>query len=517
MEVACIDAVGSWARRLIHSLLRSAQVGSLFFLAAACLAQDEAPGIGIDTLPPRVHEASGWKSTELVSRDSTSHSYNPAVAAASDGRLYAAWVELAPAAGAVFRLSVARRAPGNVQPWSASAVVAEAALEAGWFDMPCPSLAAGRGGRAHLAWNVDRADGAGGIYYSRLDPQTGVWSPASQVFSGRTRGCPKLVADANDNLHMVWAQSSGVFYRPFDNALNAWLETLRLSEEGETTASDIHWHSTVGTGPDGSMHVAWVAGDGGARSALYYRSRRPGVPWSTVQTVVMAEAAANCSPNTSYRDRPDYFSPTLAVGADGTVHLAWTQSICRRISVNDVAESHIFYRRYAPTSGWSAGEWVSAPLPAGLADRHASEPAIAIVPGVGPSSPLPISRVVAESVHLVWRERTHRWTQGTLDRILYRSLDPASAAWTDVYEVQLFDRPTAPGQGLGPEFSRPGIAVDGSAIRGVSVHTVWAYRTELLGSGPDADVFYRRNLHVESRMGFQTLPGTEPVRPRSSP
>lgn len=464
------------------------------------------PRIDPGDLPPTRPEPLGWNLTELVSRQSSVHSFNPDLAAAPDGQIYVAWVE-AGTTPPVMNLLVAQRPGGYGRSWSSATVAVTATPEASWFEKPCPSLAADNSLRVHMAWNVDRTDGAGGIYVSQRDPNTGAWSSATQVSSGQPRGCPTLAAGANGQLHLVWAQREGVYYRAFDPALNAWLETLRLSETNDT-----RWFATVGTGPDGSMHVAWVASGNSLNSALYYRSRHPGLPWTAVQTIATAQPPTQC-PGSSYRDGPADHNPAVAQGTDGTVHLAWTQRVCRVISVNHTPESHIFYKRYTPSAGWSAAEEISAPRPQGLADQQSTDPRIEIARGWGRIG-LPPSWVTAESVHVLWRELTHVWTRGNANRIVYRSLDAsAPQAWSELVEVQKFDRSVQPGQSAEPEFSRPALAVDGDAFGGVRVHAAWAYLTDLLNSGPDIDVFYRRKLHAQPRAQLGVRPGVLPVEP----
>jgi hypothetical protein len=432
-------------------------------------------------------ESVGWKFTELVSKNSTNDAYCPDIVTGSGGQQYVAWVETV-ANSLNRKLFLSHRAAGYGQSWSTPALVTEITLEHGWDDMPCPSLAAGGSDLLHVVWSVSRTDSAGGIYYKKYHQQTETWEPATQVVSGMIKGCPRLIAEANDNLHLVWAQSDGVYYRAFDKNLNGWLEVLRLSETADTYSAP-----ALAMGGDGSVHVAWVAGRTGSESALYYRNRNPGVPWFGVQLIAENKPATNCAANTRLKDYPAYLSPGMAADKDGNVHLAWTQMICRPISVNNVSEAHILYKRYSAATGWTAEEDISGPRPQGLADRNSTVPGLAIAysarhaiwpPGLGQK----------RALHVVWREKTYVWTSSYTNRIWYRNCDFASGAWSEPFEVQKFDEPMQSGQYV--EFSRPAVSVDSSRSRGVTVHTTWAYKTGLLDSGPDVDVFYRRYVHT---------------------
>jgi len=472
----------AWSvHRHVRTRLTAVLIGTLLTFASALPTWAQiSPGDEI-TPPP---ETTGWKFTELVSKNHADHAFNPDIATGSGGRQFVAWVETVPNT-ANRRLFFSQRAAGYGQSWATPALVTEIALEGGWYSMPCPSLACGGSDWVHLVWSVDRSDSAGGIFYRKYNSQTNTWEPATQVVTGQTRGCPRLVADTNDNLHLVWARNDGVYYRPFDKNLNAWLEALRLSQTADTK-----WAPGIAVSGNGSVHVAWVAGDGSWQSALYYRSRSPGVPWSEVQSLATAKPAPNCTPDRD-KDYPASINPSLAAEKDGTVHLAWTQRICRRISVNNVPEGHILYKRYSTAAGWTNEEDISGPRPGGLADRSSTDSALALTtPGL---LFWPGSRGQKPVLHVIWREKTYAWATNYTNRILYRNYPSASGPWSEIYEVQKFNEPGQTGGFV--EFSRPALSVDSSRTRGVTVHTTWAYRTDLLNSGPDIDVFYRRYVH----------------------
>jgi len=454
--------------------------GVMLSLAAVSITWAQiSPGDEIEPPP----ETTGWKFTELVSRDHDENAFNPDIATGLGGRQFVAWVETV--TNTLNRkLFFSHRAAGYGQSWSTPSLIAEITLEHGWDDMPCPSLAAGGSDLLHVVWSVSRTDSTGGIYYKKYHQETETWEPATQVVSGIIKGCPRLIAEANDNLHLVWAQSDGVYYRAFDKNLNGWLEVLRLSETAETYSAP-----ALAMGGNGSLHVAWVAGRAGSESALYYRNRNPGVPWFGVQLIMENKPATNCGANTRLKDYPAYISPGIAADKDGNVYLAWTQMICRRISVNNVPEAHILYKRYS-ASGWTAEEDISGPRPQGLADRNSTAPDLALTW----RALWPVSAASKAVLHVVWKEKTWFWASSYTNRILYRNYASASGSWSEPFEVQKFDEPMQTGQFV--EFSRPAVSVDSGLTRGVTVHTTWAYKTGLLDSGPDVDVFYRRYVHT---------------------
>lgn len=486
-----MESITPASSRPAQSLLYSRNATRLPLIVAAILLSAGAASIAwAQPLPPPDQieppaETTGWKFTELVSKNSTDNDYNPDIVTGSDGRLFAAWAETV--ANTVNRkLLFSERLAGYGRPWSTPALITDITLEGGWHETPCPALASGGGDWAHLVWNVDRTDNAAGIFYKKYNAQTKTWEPATQVISGRPKGCPGLVADANDNLHLVWTQADGVYYRPFDKNLNAWLEAVRLSQAANTYSAP-----ALAMGENGSVHVAWVAGNSGSGSALHYRNRSPGIPWSEVQTLVATKPAVLCPPSNTNNDRPAFIVPALAAEKDGTVHLAWSQMICRRISVNNVPEAHVLYKRYSAATGWTSDEDISGPRPPGNANRDSTAPDLALTTGRGfwPTSPgqKPV-------LHVLWKEKTWVWQSGYNNRIWYRNYTVASGAWSEPDEVQKFDEPMQSGQFV--EFSRPTLSVDNSRARGVSVHTAWTYKTGLLDSGPDSDVFYRRYLHT---------------------
>jgi hypothetical protein len=464
------------------TLGRSARlVCAILFLVAASTAWAQQISPGDEIKPPG--ETIGWKFTELVSKSHADDAFNPDIATGLGGRQFVTWVETV--ANTLNRkLFLSHREAGFGRTWSTPTLVADITLDQGWHGMPCPSVAAGGSDLLHVIWSVNRADSAGGIYYRKYHQLTGTWEPATQVVSGMIKDCPRLIAEANDNLHLVWAQSDGVYYRAFDKNLNSWLEVLRLSETAETFSSP-----ALARGGDGSLHVAWVAGRVGSESALYYRNRNPGVPWSGVQLIAGNKPATGCPTDTHQKDYPVYISPGMAADKDGNVYLAWTQMICRKISVNNVPEEHILYKKYSAATAWTAEEDISGPRPQGLADRHSTAPGLAIE-----YSPRPAIGGHKSAIHVVWRDKTHFWGGSYTNRIAYRNYSFSSQAWSETFEVQKFNEPPESGELV--ELSRPALSVDSSLSRGVTVNTTWAYKTGLLDSGADIDVFYRRYLRA---------------------
>jgi hypothetical protein len=103
-----------------------------------------------------------------------------------------------------------------------------------------------------------------------------------------------------------------------------------VSTESTASSSD----PSLAVGPDGTAHIAWYDytdyGSSGSDSDIFYKKRTSSGAWSTTE-VVSTESTGSST------------APSLAVGPDGTAHIAWTDSTDYGGSGSD---SDIFFKIY---------------------------------------------------------------------------------------------------------------------------------------------------------------------------
>jgi hypothetical protein len=216
-------------------------------------------------------------------------------------------------------------------------------------------LAVGLDGTVHIAWS-DLTDygGSGGdqdIFYKRYMPSSG-WTVTEVVSTESTYRSidPSLAVGLDGTVHIAWSDEihyhefafDDIFYRSYIPG-NGWTITDVVSTESTYRSID----PSLAVGLDGTVHIAWS--DETAYSPMegnfeiFYRSYVPGNGWTIIQ-VVSPEGWASWD-----------LSPSLAVGPDGTVHIAWYEDT----DFGNFGGEYTFYRSYVPGNGWTITEVVS--------------------------------------------------------------------------------------------------------------------------------------------------------------
>ena len=106
------------------------------------------------------------------------------------------------------------------------------------------------------------------------------------------------------------------------------------TEVVSTESTDSSYNPSLGVGPDGKVHIAWrddtdYGGSGGDRD-VFYKRFEPGVGWTTTEVV-------------STESTDSSYNPSLGVGPDGKVHIAWRDDTDYGGSGGD---RDIFYKRF---------------------------------------------------------------------------------------------------------------------------------------------------------------------------
>jgi hypothetical protein len=223
-----------------------------------------------------------------------------------------------------------------------------------------PSLAVDGIGRVHIAWHEYRDGDSTEIYYRMLGAAG--WQPEERVTDspGESKN-PALAVDQSCDVHLVWSDKrSGewqVYYRK--RGTEEW-----LAEEQLTDSDGGRGNPSIAVGPDGSLHVAWYDHRDGRFSTpqIYYR-RFDGSAWEPDARV-------------TYSSKPCW-TPSIAVGQDGCVHIVWNDDCIRN-------ECDIHYIRYDGTA-WGSEELIT------------SAPNKSINPSVVTDD--------SSNVHVVWLDR----------------------------------------------------------------------------------------------------------------
>jgi len=282
----------------------------------------------------------------------------------------------------VFLKTIWRTGQGDY--WTTTMLVSES----NDFDSWEASVDVGPDGVAHIAWT-----GGGGIHYRNLHIGGG-FSEVEFVATTDARH-PSLGVGPDGTIHIAWQDSTDfrpyvdIFYRRFEPD-SGWTTTEVVSTESTGYSSE----PSLTVGDDGKVHITWYdLLDDDAN--IFYRRFEPDSGWTTTEVV-----------STEGKNAP--IDPSLGVGTDGKVHIAWTDTTDYGGSDDD---TDIFYRRYEPNSGWTTTEVVSTE-----STGRSLRPSLA----VGPDG----------TAHIAWEDETNLDNSPSFPDdfdIFYRSYEPPGA------------------------------------------------------------------------------------------
>lgn len=253
----------------------------------------------------------------VVASAGTSHGATPMLSVSPDGERVLSWVaEDGAAAGALHveltgtdgrvRTGMLRDPLGGIEPHGEA-----------------PPVVVARGGRViHALYTVGKDVGArfpaSALRFARSEDGGASWSDPVSVNEGETFG--------SHNFHALLGGDSGTVYA-------AWLRNvrgesavwLRASPDGGRTweaARPIHQAPTcpccrtgLALAPDGSLYASWrKIFEGDVRDVVVSASRDGGLTW---QEPVRPRADDWVFPGCPHA------GPSLKVGGDGTIHIAW--------------------------------------------------------------------------------------------------------------------------------------------------------------------------------------------------
>ena len=265
---------------------------------------------------------------------------------------------------------------------------------------------------------------------------------------------PSIAVDSVGNIHIAWEDPTNytncgtdtdIFYKRWNTSTSTWSITEVVSTESTDSSS---WPSLAIDASD-NIHIAW--GDPtnytncGTDTDIFYNR------WNTsTSTWSITEVVSTESTDTS-------FTPSLAVDASGNVHIVWYD---RTNYTNCGTDRDIFYKYWdTSTESWTTTEVVSTE-----STGSSYYPSLAVD--------------ASETVHITWRDTTDYAYSGAEADIFYKRKD-TSFSWTTTEVVSTISTDTA---------FIPKIAIDSAE----NIHIAWYDLSNILLSGTDMDIFYKR-------------------------
>ncbi len=201
-----------------------------------------------------------WTLTEIVSSGNVGYSVYPSIAIDSSGNIHIVWWD---GSGASFDIFY-KQWNASSSSWTTTEVVSTESTGHSYH----PSLAVDSSGNVHIAW-YDETDYAGAgidtdIFYKHWDASSSSWTITEVVSTESTALSerPSLAVDSAGDVHIVWYDYTNfagagtdvdIFYKSWNASSSSWTITEVISTE--STSSSVN--PSLAINSDGTVHVAW--------------------------------------------------------------------------------------------------------------------------------------------------------------------------------------------------------------------------------------------------------------------
>lgn len=206
-----------------------------------------------------------WSAIEIVSTESEYYSFEPEIVSDPSGNIHMIWEEWDEIADSGSDVDIFYKIlDASTNVWSAAELVSTESTTSS-FD---PAIISDPMGNIHVVWEDITEYGGSGtdrdIFYKKLDTSTNVWS-TTEIISTESTGNsydPSIVSDTQGNIHVTWEdysdyESAGtdadIFYKKWNiNFLN-WSITEVISEFNSADS----WDPFITSDVVDNIHIAW--------------------------------------------------------------------------------------------------------------------------------------------------------------------------------------------------------------------------------------------------------------------
>lgn len=398
-----------------------------------------------------------WEEAELVSVDSTDISVRVDSVMDDNNNLHVIWRDNTDYGGSGIDQDIFyKKYNANTQSWSTCEIVSSESDG----DGNSPTIAIDELGNIHAAW-IDATDinSAGtdvDIFYKMKETSTGIWSDVEVVSTGSSESSlrPDVAIDSLGNVHIVWHDNfnydgadTDVLYKKRDATSETWSSPTIIS----TSSTGASYSAKIAVDNLDQLHVVWYDHSdnlygSGSDTDVFYKKWDSGSFWSSGFTL-------------SFESTQSSYYSTIFIDADNAIYVAWSDQTDIYDSGTD---SDIFYTKWDPSSS----SWATINV---------------ITPeSTSSSTDVRITTDRYSNVHFVWTEYSNLIGAGIDADIFYRSFNEETNTLSDLTVItELSD--------------------DNSYFSSISkdskehLHVIWYdYTNDLLDSGSDADVFYKK-------------------------
>ena len=222
-----------------------------------------------------------WTTIEVVSTESTNYSFSPTIAVDGSGNVHIAWDDETNYGGSgTDRDIFYKHWNATTATWTTTEVVSTESTGHSFS----PTIAVDGTGNVHIAW-VDSMDRD--IFYKRWNATTATWTTTEVVSTQSTSGSysPTIAADGTGNVHIAWEDDTNyggsgtdrdIFYKRWNEPTATWT----ITEVVSTQSTSGSYSSTIAVDGSGNVHIAWeddtnYGGSGTDRDILYKKFSSP--------------------------------------------------------------------------------------------------------------------------------------------------------------------------------------------------------------------------------------------------
>ncbi len=281
---------------------------------------------------------STWKTTTVVSTESTGSAYGPKIVADGFGNVHVVWYDDANYGGSGTDYDIFYKfwnATTNL--WNGTITATDVVSTESLNNSILPSLAVDGSGNVHVVWH-DQTNYTGvgtdyDIFYKFWNATSSTWSTTSVVSTESTLDSsqPSIAVDLLGNIHVVWndftdyggagAGENDIFYKFWNASTGIWNGTINATDVVSTESTSLSYEPSIAVDGSGSVHVAWYDWspyDGaGPYFDIFYKFWDP-ISGNWNGYVNATDVISTESTNHSY-------SPSIAVDGSGKVHVAWDE------------------------------------------------------------------------------------------------------------------------------------------------------------------------------------------------
>jgi len=202
---------------------------------------------------------STWDATKRLTWNSGSSRY-PAIAIDPNNNLHVVWHDNIPGNYEIYY----KKSTDGGSTWGATKRLT---MNSG--DSNYPGIAIDSNNNIHVVWD-DLTPGNYEIYYKRSTDGGSTWGGSQRItWNSGSSGITAIAIDSNNNLHMVWDDSTPsnweIYYKSSSDGGSTWSAAKRL-----TWNSGSSYYPAIAIDSNNNLHMVWQDSTPG-NSEIYYK------------------------------------------------------------------------------------------------------------------------------------------------------------------------------------------------------------------------------------------------------